>query len=63
MKSLTLKKLEEDKEKLEKLMQELSQRVSQAQTQFVGFQGALAYINDNIKQLKEVGDDRTRTDN
>ena len=53
MKSLTLAKLEEDKRRLEQL-------VTQTQLQVHYYVGALAYINDNIKALKEVEDDRSR---
>ena len=56
MKSLTLKKLEEDKAKLGQLIQ-------QTQQQLIRLDGALAYITDNIKKLKEVEDVRTRTNN
>jgi len=56
MKSLTVKKLEDDRKRLQELL-------NQVQLQVHYFIGAIAYINDNIKELKEEGDDRKRTDN
>ena len=53
---LTLEKLEEDKVQLE-------QSFEQAKAQLYRIDGALSYVNDNIKKLKEEEDDRTGIDN
>lgn len=63
MKSLTVKKLEEDKVTLEQMIKQAQEQVAQWNTKLLQLDGALAYINDNIKKLKEEGDDRKRTDN
>jgi len=63
MKSLTVKKLEEDKQTLEQMIKQAQEQVTQWNTKLLQLDGALAYINDNIKKLKEEGDDRKRTDN
>ena len=55
-KSLTLKDLEADKNKLE-------QFILQAQKQLVRWDGALGYIMDNIKKFKEVENARKSTGN
>ena len=56
MKSLTLQKLEDDKKRLEQLL-------NQSQLQIYYYIGAITYLNDNIKALKEVENDRKRADN
>jgi len=63
MKSLTIKKLEADKGKLEGLIKQAQEQVGQWNAKLLQFDGALAYVNENIKELKEVGDDRKRADN
>jgi len=63
MKSLTVKKLEEDKQTLEQMIKQAQEQITQWNTKLLQLDGALAYINDNIKKLKEEGDDRKRTDN
>lgn len=52
-KSLRLKDLEKDRERITELLQ-------QTQIQLYRLDGALGYLNDNIKTLKEEGreDDR-----
>jgi len=50
-KSLTLKSLEKDKQVLEEKIGVLRQQMNQAQAQLLRLDGALGYINDNIKQL------------
>ena len=55
MKSLSLKRLEQDKIKLEQLIRE-------TQIQLYHFVGVFSYLEDNIKELKEVEDARTRID-
>ena len=62
MKSLTLKKLEQDKVKLEGLIRQTQQQIAQFNAQALRLDGALGYINDNIKEIKEAEDDRKRTD-
>ena len=56
MKSLSLKKLEQDKAGIERLIQE-------NQIHLQRLVGALSYISDNIKHFKEDGDDRSRINN
>jgi len=58
MKSLTLKSLEKDKADLEGKMQTLQRQISSAQVQLYRLDGALGYVIDNIKALKEKEDDR-----
>ncbi len=55
---LTLKSFEKDKAELEQKIQTLREQVNNAQVQLCRFDGALGYINDNIKKLKEVEDAR-----
>lgn len=61
MRSLTLKKLEQDKAKIEGLIRQTQQQLAQLNAQALRLGGALGYINDNIKELKEVRDDRKGT--
>ena len=59
MKSLTLRKLEQDKTNLEQMIKQTQNQLNQLQVQILRLDGALSYINDNIKELtKEVKDDR-----
>ena len=58
-KSLTLKKLEQDKAEIEKIMKQAHQEIQQLRTQILRLDGALGYVKDNIKNLteKEVQED------
>ena len=56
MKSLTLKRLEEDKKKLEITISKMEMQINQLTSNHLRYLGALGYIEDNIKQIKEVED-------
>ena len=53
---MNIKKWEEDREKLE-------ESIKQARISVYRYEGALGYVLGNIKKLKEVEDDKHRTDN
>ena len=58
MKSLTLRKLEQDKTNLGQMIRQTQNQLNQLQVQILRLDGALSYINDNIKELtKEVKKD------
>ena len=46
-----------DKEKLEKDKEQLLKQYAQLQTQLVRTEGAIAYINDNLKELEKPKED------
>ena len=53
-KSLTLQALEKDKVELSQKMQALQRQLSNMQVQLYRLDGALGYIEDNIKSIKGV---------
>lgn len=60
IKTLTVKKLGQDKQKIEQLIMREQKLLMDTQAHILRLQGALNYINDNIK---EVDDDRKGSDN
>lgn len=52
MKSLTLKQLEKDKQDIEQKLVQAQDQLNIWQTNIIRLQGILAYINNNIKNLK-----------
>ena len=58
MTNLNLKKLKRDKEKLEKLIGQSREQISQLNIQVLRLDGALGYVLDNIKEIEGVEDDR-----
>lgn len=63
MKSLTLKRLEEDKKKLGVLVAQIEQQINELITNRLRYLGTLGYIEDNIKEMKEVEDAGKRDNN
>jgi len=51
---LNLKELEKDRQKIEQAIVNLKEQLAQHQVQLYRLDGALGYINDNIKKIKEV---------
>jgi len=51
---LNLKELEKDKKEIEQATVNLKEQLTQQQIQLYRLDGALGYINDNIKKIKEV---------
>lgn len=57
MKNLPLKQLEKDKDKIEQLIQETDNRLTQERIQLYRLDGVRAYLQDNINKLKGGGEE------
>ena len=57
MKSLTLKRLEEDKAKVGNMVAQFEQQINNLTANRLRCLGVLGYIEDNIKRIKEVEND------
>lgn len=60
---MDIEQLKKDKADLEKKIQGLQRQITNAQIQLYRLDGALGYINDNIKELKEAEDVGTQSNN